>query len=199
MGAWYKVGDEVGWTNLGHVDYDAWAKSKSFRVGDTIQFVYNQGFFGVLRVTRKNYNACNATAPYSISLTGNDTFTLKYPGHYYFICGRIGHCEFGQKVHISVPANNSVPVLAPPPVLVPPPIDQSPPHHDNPSPAPVPSLTDWDKNSPGPAPEVVQPPSTSPSPSPSPHKKSGGSALVGSKVWLTSVVLLAFCACGIAF
>lgn len=78
------------------------------------------------------------------------------------------------------------------PVLVPPAIDQSPPHHDNPSPAPVPSLIDWDKkNSPGPAPEVVKPPSALPSPSPFPLKKSGGSALVGVKVWLISVVLLA--------
>lgn len=153
--------------------------------------MYKKNSYGVLRVTRKNYNACNATAPYSISLTGNDTYTIKYPGHFYFICGRIGHCEIGQKVHISVPANNTVPVV------VPPPIDQSPPHHDNPSPPPVPSPVDWDKNSPGPAPEVVTPPSTSPSPSP--LKKSGGSALGGGKVWLTSVVLLAFSACGIVF
>lgn len=39
MAEWYKVGDEAGWTNKGHVDYDAWAKSKIFRVGDTIRML----------------------------------------------------------------------------------------------------------------------------------------------------------------
>lgn len=32
----YKVGDDAGWTILGRPDYNKWAASKTFHVGDTI-------------------------------------------------------------------------------------------------------------------------------------------------------------------
>lgn len=35
-GAVYKVGDSSGWTSLGSVDYQHWASTKTFHVGDTI-------------------------------------------------------------------------------------------------------------------------------------------------------------------
>lgn len=36
MGEVYEVGDAAGWTTVGHVDYKAWAASKTFSAGDTI-------------------------------------------------------------------------------------------------------------------------------------------------------------------
>lgn len=33
----YKVGDSGGWTTLGNIDYNKWASSKTFQIGDTIR------------------------------------------------------------------------------------------------------------------------------------------------------------------
>lgn len=35
-GATYKVGGFPGWTSIGNVDYNKWAASNNFQVGDTI-------------------------------------------------------------------------------------------------------------------------------------------------------------------
>ena len=32
----YKVGDNEGWSSLGHVDYAKWASTKNFHVGDAL-------------------------------------------------------------------------------------------------------------------------------------------------------------------
>ena len=36
MDAMYKVGYSIGWTNASNVDYNSWAISKIFRIGDII-------------------------------------------------------------------------------------------------------------------------------------------------------------------
>ncbi|PSS14617.1 Mavicyanin like [Actinidia chinensis var. chinensis] len=112
MGAVYKVGDSVGWTNAGHVDYKGWAASKTFHVGDIIVFEYNNQFHNVIRVTHKNFNSCNTTAAYATLNSGNDSFHIPRNGHYYFICGLPSHCQAGQRVDIRVP---TTPSPCPPP------------------------------------------------------------------------------------
>lgn len=79
-------------------------------------FEYNKEFHNVVRVTHKNFNACNLTAPYVTWATGNDTFTITRPGHYYFVCGFPGHCSAGQKVDIRVPKNDPAQGPAPGPL-----------------------------------------------------------------------------------
>lgn len=69
-------------------------------------FEYNKEFHSVVRVTHKNFNACNLTAPYVTWATGNDSFTIRRAGHYYFVCGFPGHCSAGQKVDIRVPKHD---------------------------------------------------------------------------------------------
>lgn len=32
----YKVGDSAGWSMTGNVDYNKWASSKTFHIGDTL-------------------------------------------------------------------------------------------------------------------------------------------------------------------
>ncbi|XP_060180905.1 mavicyanin-like [Lycium barbarum] len=103
MGEVYKVGDSPGWTDIGHFDYKSWSASKNFRVGDSIVFEYNKQFHNVVRVTHKNFNACNATTTYATFNSGNDTFVIRKPGHFYFISSFPGHCQNGQKVDIRVP------------------------------------------------------------------------------------------------
>ncbi|XP_057804971.1 mavicyanin-like [Salvia miltiorrhiza] len=100
----HKVGESSGWTNINLAPsyYKSWTASKRFQVGDTILFEYNKEFHNVVRVTHKNFNACNTSAPYAAWGSGNDSFTIRRPGHYYFICGVPNHCWAGQKVDIRV-------------------------------------------------------------------------------------------------
>ncbi|KAK4436938.1 Mavicyanin [Sesamum alatum] len=73
---------------------------------DFAVFEYNKQFHNVVRVTHKNFNTCNSTSPYATWATGNDSFTVTRPGHFYFICGFPGHCHSGQKVDIRVPKDH---------------------------------------------------------------------------------------------
>ncbi|KAI3454914.1 hypothetical protein Pfo_011577 [Paulownia fortunei] len=98
----YKVGGCSGWTNVGPLHYKSWAAAKIFHVGDTLLFEYNKQFHNVVRVTHKNLNTCNSTAPYATWATGNDFFTITRPAHFYFICSFPDHCQSSQKVDIRV-------------------------------------------------------------------------------------------------
>ncbi|KAI3526745.1 hypothetical protein L1887_06007 [Cichorium endivia] len=178
----YKVGGSAGWTNIGHVDYKTWASTKVFHVGDTIVFQYNKDFHNVARVTYTDFLTCHGAAPYSTFTSGNDSFPIVYPGHYYFICTIPGHCEAGQKVDIRVPVAGRhstlpstpapiqpLPFPYPPPSVpsqspVKPPSSKSPPSAPFQSPSPSPS------QSPPLAPSQSPPLAPSQSPSPAPAK-----------------------------
>ncbi|CAL9026061.1 unnamed protein product [Prunus brigantina] len=101
-GAVYRVGDSDGWTSRGLVDYNKWASPKDFHVGDTLIFAYNNQFHNVMEVSDQDFQSCNATSAIATYTSGSDTFTLKRPGHFYFLCGAPGHCQAGQKVDIKV-------------------------------------------------------------------------------------------------
>ncbi|KAL6516073.1 hypothetical protein OROGR_019378 [Orobanche gracilis] len=112
----YQVGDDVGWAIIGNMDYNEWASSKTFQVGDILVFKYDPGFHNVMRVSRSDFRSCNVTDPISIYATGNDSIVIPGPGHYYYICGFVGHCEAGQKVDLRVPKSRQstlVPVVSP--------------------------------------------------------------------------------------
>nr|XP_043611498.1 mavicyanin-like [Erigeron canadensis] len=102
MGTVYTVGDSQGWAILVNSDYTTWTSSKRFRVGDTLLFHYHPGSHNVIQVNRYNYRSCNTSAPWKTFGTGNDSFNIKAPGHYYFSCSFPGHCEAGQKLNVRV-------------------------------------------------------------------------------------------------
>lgn len=102
LGAVHKVGDSAGWTTLGNIDYNQWASSKNFHVGDTIVFEYNNQFHNVKQVTFQDFQSCNEASPIATFTSGSDSITLKRPGHYYFLCGVPGHCEAGHTLDIMV-------------------------------------------------------------------------------------------------
>ncbi|KAL5819575.1 hypothetical protein ACOSQ4_023417 [Xanthoceras sorbifolium] len=102
LAAVYDVGDTVGWTIMGGVDYRKWADHKDFHVGDTLVFKYSNQYHNVKQVSQKDFLSCNATSPIATYATGSDSITLKSTGHYYFLCGFPGHCEAGQKFQILV-------------------------------------------------------------------------------------------------
>ncbi|KZV17037.1 mavicyanin-like [Dorcoceras hygrometricum] len=102
-GTVYNVGDSSGWTIIGNVDYNQWASSKIFQVDDTLLFSYDPQYHNVLEVSRSDFHSCDATAPISAYSTGNDSIQIRSSGHYFYICGFVGHCQAGQKVDIRVP------------------------------------------------------------------------------------------------
>ncbi|KAL8487999.1 hypothetical protein ACS0TY_024324 [Phlomoides rotata] len=109
----YKVGGSSGWTttNITPSRYKTWAASIVFQSSSILLlmgmavFEYNKEFHNVVRVTHDNFNRCNSTAPLSTWASGNDSFTITGPGHFYFICSLPGHCWAGQKVDIRVPGH----------------------------------------------------------------------------------------------
>ncbi|GMJ01316.1 hypothetical protein HRI_003800800 [Hibiscus trionum] len=114
FGAVYMVGDASGWHPM--LDYQKWASSKTFYVGDIVRFEYNSIFHDVREVTERNYKSCNGTKAISTHYSGNDSFSMERPGHRYFICGFRDHCQHGQKVDIDVhDASSPSPKLSPRP------------------------------------------------------------------------------------
>ncbi|KAL5864014.1 hypothetical protein ACOSQ3_001528 [Xanthoceras sorbifolium] len=106
MAANHMVGDSAGWT-IGHTNYQKWADSKNFHDGDTLVFKYNSQNHNVMRMSHQDYSSCNTSFPIAVYTSGSDRITLQGPGHYYFICGFPGHCEFGQKVNVRVTRSSS--------------------------------------------------------------------------------------------
>ncbi|KAG9157993.1 hypothetical protein Leryth_000158 [Lithospermum erythrorhizon] len=103
ISTFYKVGDSAGWSIPGSSDYRSWSSSKTFAVGDTILFQYDQQLHNVLLVHLHDYHSCNVNTPIATYTTGNDSFFIGKHGHYLFICGIPGHCEAGQKLDLRVP------------------------------------------------------------------------------------------------
>ncbi|XP_073129777.1 mavicyanin-like [Henckelia pumila] len=97
----HMVGGEDGW-KLG-VDYTAWAEGKDFRVGDTLTFMYKQGFHNVLKVNGSDFKQCLSTnTSVKPLISGNDVVTLANPGKKWYICGVAGHCSKGMQFSITV-------------------------------------------------------------------------------------------------
>lgn len=126
-------------------------------------FEYNKEFHNVVRVTHKNFNTCNSTAPYASWATGNDSFPITKTGHYYFICGLPSHCQAGQRVDIRV--TQRTPSQSPSP---------------SPSPNPVIDTPDTIAPAPAPGPSAVHP-----------SKKSASSSLQSHLMLLMFVVATA--------
>ncbi|KAJ8505276.1 hypothetical protein OPV22_006162 [Ensete ventricosum] len=108
----YTVGDWQGWVS--GVDYNAWASSKTFDVGDTLFFRYN-GLHTPAEAGEADYKACSASNSIQTSTDQSTKITLTKPGSRYFICGTPGHCSSGMKLAVTVAgASNSTPSGSPP-------------------------------------------------------------------------------------
>ncbi|CAH2034899.1 unnamed protein product [Thlaspi arvense] len=130
-GTVHKVGDANGWTMMG-VGYEAWASSRTFQVGDSLVFEYNNEFHDVTQVTPHDFELCDPSKPLARYQTGSDTVALTKPGFQHFICGVPGHCDIGQKLDILVFPASLGPVAAPVPGPV-----RSPSSSPSPSPSPL--------------------------------------------------------------
>ncbi|KAK9079247.1 hypothetical protein SSX86_000917 [Deinandra increscens subsp. villosa] len=99
----YVVGDGSGWT-IGY-DYQAWANTKQFKVGDTIVFNYPKGSHNVFKVNQSSFVDCVIPPPSEAYTSGHDVLALSTPGKTWYICGVGEHCsEYQQKVAINTKA-----------------------------------------------------------------------------------------------
>ncbi|XP_066310925.1 basic blue protein-like [Miscanthus floridulus] len=97
----YMVGDDDGW-HL-HVDYNAWASGKTFRVGDKLEFVYSVGYHNVVILDdAASYEACTVPSDALKLTSGDDSYELSDAGEFFFICGFEGHCQSGMKFKVIV-------------------------------------------------------------------------------------------------
>ncbi|KAK9083919.1 hypothetical protein Scep_030390 [Stephania cephalantha] len=105
MATVHTVGDGAGWT-IGAVDYQEWAASQTFRVGDFLDFQYQEDFHNVLRVRKEQFEACDKSKPIGFYMSGSDSIFLQKTGPQYFICGVANHCHLNMKVSINVTARS---------------------------------------------------------------------------------------------
>ncbi|KAD6120135.1 hypothetical protein E3N88_11406 [Mikania micrantha] len=110
----YKVGDSIGWTASSNSSYSAWTSSKTFHVHDVLLFEYNATIDNVILVTHSEFRSCDTSRPLKTYNSGNDSFTIKSRGHYYFTSNFSGHCQGGQKLDVRVLHSSPHPVTLPP-------------------------------------------------------------------------------------
>ncbi|MED6149282.1 hypothetical protein PIB30_060929 [Stylosanthes scabra] len=101
----FTVGDSSGWALK--VDYTAWAKGKTFQVGDTLTFKYNPSFHQVDEVNKSSHDGCNSSNPIKNYKDGNTKITLSKEGNHYFLCPIGDHCSSGMKLAVTVAASSS--------------------------------------------------------------------------------------------
>ncbi|KAL4558770.1 hypothetical protein LXL04_036972 [Taraxacum kok-saghyz] len=109
----YKVGDSSGWVANTNSNYSNWTSSKIFHVHDVLVFEYNATNDNVILVSRSDFRSCNTSAPLKTFNSGNDSFTIKAHGHFYFTSGFSGHCVNGQKLDVRVPKASRVTTIPP--------------------------------------------------------------------------------------
>uniref|UniRef100_A0A5B7AWV4 Phytocyanin domain-containing protein n=1 Tax=Davidia involucrata TaxID=16924 RepID=A0A5B7AWV4_DAVIN len=162
------VGGKDGWVLNPSENYNHWTERMRFQVNDTLFFKYKKGTDSVLVVSKDDYDKCNTEKPIMKMEDGDSVFKFDRSGPFFFISGKNGTCEKGQKLIIVVLAvrnqHKSPPPVGQTPTAAPPTGSPFPAPAMTPaaSPSPVaktPSL------SPAPAMSPTSPPSPVPSPS----------------------------------
>ncbi|XP_060170826.1 blue copper protein 1a-like [Lycium barbarum] len=100
MATEHLVGDDQGWKV--NFDYNKWAESKEFHVGDKLIFKYKEGVHNVYKADLTAFQNCAPGANVEPLTTGNDVIELKSTGKKWYLCGIKNHCDQGMKVAVNV-------------------------------------------------------------------------------------------------
>lgn len=101
----FKVGDLDAWgipTSTNPHVYTNWSKYHTFKIGDSLLFLYPPSQDSIIQVTAQSFTSCNLTDPILYMNNGNSLFNITSLGVFYFTSGEPGHCEKKQKLQISV-------------------------------------------------------------------------------------------------
>jgi len=109
----FKVGGLDAWAlpTGGRTDlYQKWATNNTFKVGDSLLFLYPPSEDSVIQVTKAAYIRCDVSNPIAKFQDGNTVFKFQQWGSYYFTSGVPGHCEKSEKLAVLVlGANGAIP------------------------------------------------------------------------------------------
>ncbi|KAK9910689.1 hypothetical protein M0R45_034641 [Rubus argutus] len=84
----YEVGGDASWGKL-HFDYQAWADSITFLVGDSLDFDYDPTSIDVIVAASADlYDQCSLQGNLGDYSDGNTVLTLSTVGTYYFFDSR---------------------------------------------------------------------------------------------------------------
>ncbi|KAI9173515.1 hypothetical protein LWI28_002568 [Acer negundo] len=101
----HKVGDLDAWglpTSADPLVYAKWSKYNTFKIGDSLLFLYPPSQDSVIQVTKQSFESCNSTDPILYMNNGNSLFNITTNGNFYFTSGEAGHCQKKQKLYINV-------------------------------------------------------------------------------------------------
>ncbi|CAH8337249.1 unnamed protein product [Eruca vesicaria subsp. sativa] len=99
----YKVGNLDSWGIPTDAKvYSKWPKTHSFKIGDSLLFLYPPSEDSMIQVTASNFKSCNTKDPILYMNDGNSLFNLTQNGTFYFTSGQPGHCQKYQKLLVSV-------------------------------------------------------------------------------------------------
>ncbi|KAK4354613.1 hypothetical protein RND71_026807 [Anisodus tanguticus] len=111
MATEHLVGDDEGWKLK--FDYNKWAESKEFHVGDKLIFKYKEGVHNVYKADLSAFQNCAPGANVEPLTSGNDVIELKTTGKKWYFCGIKTHCDQGMKVAVNVLPEVGSPSTAP--------------------------------------------------------------------------------------
>ncbi|KAK7391550.1 hypothetical protein VNO78_19966 [Psophocarpus tetragonolobus] len=116
------VGGSAGWIIPPYPTYyNNWSYSHFIRVGDSIEFKFDDKFYNLIQVSQQEYEHCTSLEPLRIYHSSPVIIPLKERGVLFFICSVPNYCSLGQKIVISVHERSfeNPPSLSPSPSQVP--------------------------------------------------------------------------------
>ncbi|KAJ8756184.1 hypothetical protein K2173_024731 [Erythroxylum novogranatense] len=135
---------------------------KTFAVGDIITFNFRSNEHDVRRVQKTSFDACTSTNTIGdAKMTGPTNITLTSSGEHYYICTIGRHCQFGQKLAITVSSGTSggiPPSTTPAPPTTPSPFSGINPADCAPNPSPTPTSGPTGSTTPRPSTSTTPPP-----------------------------------------
>ncbi|RDX68319.1 Early nodulin-like protein 2, partial [Mucuna pruriens] len=164
----FNVGGSQGWVPNPSESYNNWAGRNRFQINDIIVFKYKKGSDSVLEVKKEDYDKCNKTNPIKKFENGDTEFKFDRSGPFYFISGKDGNCEKGQKLIIVVLSPRTPPKPSPSPSPKPNPPTVSPPASPPTSPSPASPSTSPSPVPTAPSPVAIPPPPANSPPAPGP-------------------------------
>ncbi|EXC08459.1 hypothetical protein L484_009602 [Morus notabilis] len=98
----FNVGGSDGWVLNPSENFNHWAERNRFQANDTLYFKYKKGTDSVLVVNKDDYNNCNTKNPIQKLEDGDSVFKFDRSGPFFFISGKYGSCQKGQKLIVVV-------------------------------------------------------------------------------------------------
>ncbi|KAI9117641.1 hypothetical protein K1719_011807 [Acacia pycnantha] len=105
----YTVGGPLGWIVPpgGDIVYKSWARTKTFRLGDALEFLFINGTQDVAEVKKEDYDKCETNNTIAVYSSSPVRIVLNTTGEHFYTSTYRDHCALGQKLAINVTSNTS--------------------------------------------------------------------------------------------